>query len=452
MSLIKTMLNFFNTNIFGTQKKDMYTTMALQVSMQNKFSCIQVVKSGNVRIIAYLTLLFCAQTSNAQLLNKAFANANLQCKNMLLVAVDPSKPPRNTKLDGNINLCPNIYDWTSGFFAGNLWYAYEATKDDTLKLAAIRFTEALDSLQYFTGHHDVGFMVGSSYGNGYRLTHNEKYKAVLVQTAKSLCTRFNPNVGCIKSWNQNISWDKKTIWHYPVIVDNMMNLELLFLASRLTGDTTYRHIAVTHALTTMKNHIRPDYSTYHVVDYDTKTGKPLHKETHQGYANNSTWARGEAWGIYGFTMVYRETGDKRFLETAQHMADFFLNNPTLPQDKIPLWDFNVNQVGYQPLFGYDSSKYSPVPRDASAAAIVASALFDLSKFSGKKGEVYRKVAIQILNSLASDQYTAKAGTNNSFILKHSTGSLPHGADVDKPLVYADYYYLEALLKYQKSLK
>jgi len=408
-----------------------------------------VVKSGSFLL---LFISFVCSTANAQLLDKAFSNAQQQCKNMLKVATDPTKPPRHTRVDGSLALCPDIYDWTSGFFAGNLWYTYEATKDDSLKMAAERFTEALEPLQYFTGHHDIGFMLYSSYGNGYRLTHNEKYKAVLIQAAKSLCTRFNPNVGCIKSWNQHLSWDGKTMWHYPVIIDNMMNLELLFFASKVTGDTTYKHIAITHALTTMKNHIRSDFSTYHVVDYDSTTGKVLHQETCQGYANNSTWARGEAWSIYGFTMVYRETGDKRFLQTAQHLADYFLNNPRLPKDKIPYWDFYANQSGYHPQFKYDSTKYSVIPRDASAAAVVASALFDLSKFTGgKKGAAYKAAAIEILHSLSSSQYTAAPGTNNNFILMHSTGSLPHGQEIDKPLVYADYYYLEALLKYKKTL-
>ena len=409
------------------------------------------VKTFAPPFLTLLVILFNCFETNAQLLDNAFSNAQQHCKNMLLVAQNPSTPPRTTKTDGKLALCPNIYDWTSGFFAGNLWYTFDGTKDENIKDGAIKFTEALDSLQYFTGHHDVGFMLYCSYGNGYRLTQNEKYKEVLIQGAKSLCTRFNPTVGCIKSWNGKTSWDGKTEWHYPVIIDNMMNLELLFFASKVTGDTSFKHIAVTHALTTMKNHIRPDYSTYHVVNYDSVTGKPLEHETFQGYANNSTWARGQAWSIYGFTMVYRETGDKRFLETAQHLADFFLNNPSLPKDKIPFWDFNVNQPGYHPQFKYDSSKYKEIPRDVSAAAIVASALFDLSKFSGKKGITYQKAAVEIINSIASSQYTAEVGTNNNFILKHATGSLPHGSEIDKPLVYADYYYLEALLKYKKSL-
>lgn len=399
-----------------------------------------------------LIALINMSSTQAQLVEKAFSNAQQQDKNMVIVAKNPSTPPRTTNPDGTISFSSSIYDWTSGFFAGNLWYAYEATKDETLKKEAIRYTEALDSVQYYTRNHDVGFMLYCSYGNGYRLTHNEKYKDVLIQGAKSLCTRFYPKVGVIKSWNGCRSWDGKTILHYPVIIDNMMNLELLFFASKVTGDTSYRHIAITHALTTMKNHIRPDFSTYHVVDYDGENGNVLHKETHQGYANNSTWSRGQAWGIYGFTMVYRETGDKRFLETAQHLADFFINHPRLPKDKIPNWDFDVNQLGFQTQFKYDSTKYKEIPRDVSAAAVAASALFDLSKFSGKKGLAYKKAAIQIVESLATNNYTAELGTNNNFILKHATGSFPHNSEIDKPLVYADYYYLEALMKYKQFKK
>jgi len=400
-------------------------------------------------LIFFIATLLVLNNSNAQQTKEAFAKAKAQYSFMLEKAKNPAKPPRTTKPDGSLFFSPDIYDWTSGFFAGDLWYTYEATKDETIKKEAIKFTEALDSLKWFTGHHDLGFMLYCSYGNAYRLTHDEKYKAVLVKGAKSLASRFNPITGTIKSWNQRTSWDGKTVWNFPVIIDNMMNLELLFFASKVTGDTMYRHIAVTHALTTMKNHIRQNNSTYHVVNYDTLTGKVLNQETFQGYANNSTWARGQAWGIYGYTMTYKETGDKRFLETAQRLADFYITNTRLPKDKVPYWDFNVNQPGYKPLFKYDAQKYANIPRDASAAAIVASALIDLSKFSGKKGIDYKQAAIEMLQSLSSNSYTAEIGTNNNFVLKHCTGSLPHGSEIDVPLVYADYYYLEALMRYQQ---
>ncbi len=447
-------LRFLKDLCVGSDKKTVKsnTTVTaptvLKVISKRKDIVMNVIQTSS-KGAACLLLMLLLSRSNAQLTKTAITNAQQHCKNMLLVTKNPAKPPRTTRPDGTLAFSPDIYDWTSGFFAGSLWYTYEATKDETLKAEAVRYTEVLDSLQYFSGHHDIGFMLYCSYGNGYRLTHNEKYKDVLVQGAKSLCKRFNPATGCIKSWNQRLSWDGKTMWRYPVIIDNMMNLDLLFFASKVTGDTTFKHIAVTHALTTMKNHIRPDYSTYHVVDYDAKNGKVLNQETCQGYANNSTWARGQAWAIYGYTAVYRETGDRQFLETAQHLADFYLNNTRLPKDKIPYWDFNANEIGYTPQFNYDAVKYKESPRDVSAAAIVASALFDLSKYSGKKGDAYKKAAIQMIKSISSPQYTADLGSNNNFILKHATGSLPHNQEIDKPLVYADYYYLEALLKYNK---
>jgi hypothetical protein len=248
-----------------------------------------------------------------------------------------------------------------------------------------------------------------------------------------------------------MSWDGKTTWHYPVIIDNLMNLELLFFASKVTGDPIYKNIAIRHAETTMKNHIRRDYSSYHVVNYDTITGNVLNQQTCQGFADNSTWARGQAWGIYGYTMIYRETGDKRFLLTAKKMADYYMNNKSLPEDKIPYWDFNVNQKGYTPQWSYDSTKLNYIPRDVSAAAIVSSALFELSNYLGKdEGKHCRDFAISSLETLSTSKYLAEPGKNGFFLLKHSVGSFPHGAEIDVPLVYADYYYLEAMMRYLKT--
>ena len=229
-----------------------------------------------------------------------------------------------------------------------------------------------------------------------------------------------------------------------------MNLELLFFASKVTGDSIYSKIAVRHAETTMKNHFRSDYSSYHVVDYDTLTGKVLNKQTCQGYSDNSTWARGQAWAIYGYTMTYRETGDKRFLECAKNLADFYINHPALPEDRIPYWDFNVNQAGFVPDWKYTPSKVNYLKRDASAAAIVCSALFELSSFLGESGKLYKSFAVSTLRTLSSPEYFAQPGTNGYFLIKHAVGSYPHGAEIDVPLVYADYYYLEALLRYNKS--
>lgn len=368
-------------------------------------------------------------------------------KKMLVAAnVQDSLFPRSIDKQGRLR-GTDKYDWTSGFFPGSLWYAYEATKDETLKAEATKWTEKLAALQTFTGHHDLGFMMYCSYGNAWRLTGKDAYKNILIQSAKSLATRFSPKTGSIKSWNSFGSWDGKNKYNYPVIIDNMMNLELLFFASRVTGDPQYKNIAVTHATNVLKNQIRPDYSCYHVVCYDANSGAVLARETAQGYSNNSTWARGQAWGIYGFTMTYRETGEKRFLTAAQKMADFYLDQKTLPSDKVAYWDFNANEVGYQPSAKSHAPETPVKYRDASAAAIAASAFMELSTFLGSKGDKYKQAAVDILHALSSPAYMAGEGQNGDFMLKHSVGSIPHSSEIDVPLVYADYYYLEALNRY-----
>jgi hypothetical protein len=215
----------------------------------------------------------------------------------------------------------------------------------------------------------------------------------------------------------------------------------------MTGDTSLKALAIRHAETTMKNHLRSDYSSYHVVNYDPGTGQVKSRETHQGFADNSTWARGQTWGIYGFTMVYRETHDKRFLQTAQKMADFYLSH--LPADHIPFWDFNVNQLGYIPRWQYDPKQYPVIPKDASAAAIAASALLELSSYVDRhRSKKYVKAAAAMLTSLMSPAYRAAVGTNGGFLLKHGVGGFPSHAEVDVPLAYADYYFIEALLRYK----
>ncbi len=380
-------------------------------------------------------------------ISTVFNTAAQQYATLLDSANVKMKYPRSSK-NGNIAYV-GIEDWTGGFWPGALWYMYEYTNKPVWKEAAIKWTETLESNQFNTNHHDIGFMMYNSYGNGYRLTHNEKYKDILIQSAKSLCKRYNEKVGAIKSWNDKPSLDGKDIMHYPVIIDNMMNLELLFFASKITGDTIYKHIAIKHAEKTMLNHLRADYSSYHVVDYDTITGKAIHKETNQGFAHNSTWTRGQAWGVYGFTMSYRETGDKRFLNTAIKMADFFIDNNRLPSDKIPNWDFNVNEAGYTSPATAQSNQLTYIPRDASAAAILASALLELSNYAGTKGAKYKSTANQILTSLSSANYLAKPGANNGFLLMHCTGNANRVSEVDKPLMYGDYYLLEALLRAKK---
>ena len=330
--------------------------------------------------------------------------------------------PRTAK-DGKMITCESPW-WTSGFYPGTLWYCYEYSNDPQVRAAAEEMTSRVEKQKYTTSNHDVGFIINCSFGNGYRLTHNEAYREVIETAAKSLSTRFHPVTGCTRSWNS-----KK--WQFSVIIDNMMNLELMFEATRLSGDSTFYDIARKHADTTMANHFRADNSCYHVVDYDPETGEVRKKQTAQGYADESAWARGQAWALYGYTMCYRYTHDVKYLEQAEKIYGFIFNNKNLPEDLVPYWDF-------------DAPKIPDEPRDASAAACTASALYELSTYIPGKG--YKEKADKIMESLASPAYRAEVGTNGNFILMHSVGSIPHGAEIDVPLNYADYYFLEALMR------
>ena len=330
--------------------------------------------------------------------------------------------PATDKLGQKILFC--IYDWSSGFFPGSLWYAYELTGDKDLKTQAVRYTNMLNSVRYYKDNHDIGFMMNCSYGNALRLAPSDTIQAVLIETADNLCGRFDERIGCIRSWNFGP-------WNFPVIIDNMMNLDLLFNAYRLTKDMKYYNVAVRHAQTTMKNHFRPDYTSYHVVSYNSD-GTVETKCTHQGQHNESVWARGQAWGVYGYTACYRETRNLDFLNQAMHIADMIMEKVTT-EDCIPYWD-------------YEAPATSDTPRDASAAAITASAFLELSTLA-PEGQKYFYYAERLLKRLSQSDYLAKKGENGGFLLKHSVGSLPHGAEVDAPLNYADYYYLEALKRY-----
>lgn len=330
--------------------------------------------------------------------------------------------------------------WTSGFYSGTLFYLYSFSHDTALLGEAERRLHLLDSQQYNKGTHDLGFMMYCSFGNGLRLLDSARYKDVLLTSARSLSTRFNSTVGCIKSW------DSKP-WHFPVIIDNMMNLELLFWATHVSGDSSFYKIAVTHANTTMRNHYRPDYSSWHVVDYDSATGDIIAKKTAQGYADSSAWARGQSWGLYGYTMVYRFTHDPRYLEQARHIAQFILGH--LPADKIPYWDYNAPGAKTGGLPAEGQSLASPL-RDASAAAILASALIELSHYvQPEEGRGYIEVAENILVTLSSNNYKAVVGSNGGFLLRHSVGNLPGHSEIDVPLTYADYYFVEAMLRYKE---
>ncbi len=323
-------------------------------------------------------------------------------------------------------------DWRSGFFPGSVWYLYELTGDSTLVPLAEKYTEAISEAQNLTSHHDVGFIVNCSFGNGRRFVKTAEYDSVLVQAARSLSTRYRPDAKVIQSWNTAPgSWQASRGWTCPVIIDNMMNLELLFEATKISGDSSFYDIAVNHANTTMKEHFRPDGSCYHVIDYNPANGEVLHRQTGQGYADESSWSRGQAWAIYGYTMCYRETGDQRYLDQAIKTFDYMRNHPNMPADKIPYWDMDAPDVPNE-------------PRDASSAAVIASALYELSTYPVENAAQYKQYADDMMASLASPEYTAKPGENGRFILKHSTGSIPHNSEIDVPLNYADYYYLEAL--------
>jgi len=365
---------------------------------------------------------------------KAFASAEKQT-DVLVRNVDSArlvKPnlvsPRTVE-NGEFKMVVSR-DWTSGFFPAELWYLYEYTGDKKYLNLAKKYTADIEKEKFNRGTHDLGFMIYCPFGNGYRLTKDTAYRSVIIQAAKSLSTRFNEKAGVIRSWDHNS--DK---WRFPVIIDNMMNLELLFEATKFTGDSSFYKIAIAHANATLKNHFRPDFSSYHVVDYDTVGGGVRAKVTAQGYANESSWARGQAWALYGYTMCYRETKNKAYLAQADGVANFILSNTVTPKDGIPYWDYN-------------DPKIPEVSRDASAAAITASALYELAKYSGK-AKSYRAAADKILNSLGSAAYTNEYGTSYGFILAHSTGHRPANSEVDVPINYADYYYLEALLRSRK---
>ena len=323
-------------------------------------------------------------------------------------------------------IASNAYGWTSGFFAGDLWLAYELTGDKEIEATARKFTSRLYEIKDFTGHHDLGFMVYCSYGRQWANFQEPEVLQVIIDASNSLCTRFNPTIGQIRSWDFGE-------WNYPVIVDNLMNLEMLFFATKMTGDNKYYDVAVKHADTTLENHFRPDGSSYHVVSYNND-GTIESKGTYQGFAHESSWARGQAWTVYGYTMCYRETGDEKYLAHAEHIANYIMN-AVQTEDKIPYWDYHDTAI-------------PDAPRDASAAAVTASALLELSTLTkdSEKSKVFVTYAEDILISLSSPEYMAEEG-NGNFLLKHSVSHKPLNSEIDVPLVYADYYYLEAAQRY-----
>lgn len=387
----------------------------------------------NYLLILGLTLLFsvCKSTGNKE--EETGDNTDLsknaleiRYQKLLEYPVNPIGFPRSMTLKPEeIHKVPSK-DWTSGFFPGNLWQIYKLTGDEKYKQKATEWTAHMEDQKYNDRTHDMGFKVYCSFGEGFELTSNSHYKDVILESSKTLCTRFNSNVGSIRSWDFNAD-----IWEYPVIIDNMMNLELLFEATRLSGDSSYHKLAVKHANTTLKNHFRPDNSTWHVLVYDTITGQVKQKVTHQGYNDNSSWARGQAWAIYGFTMSYRYTNNPEYLNQAEATAKFFINHENMPEDGIPYWDFNAPGIPDE-------------PRDVSAAAVVASALFEMFEYT--KDSSHLEYATKVVDVLNSEAYLLSKEVNGPFILDHSTGNWPKNDEIDEPIVYADYYFLEALLR------
>lgn len=377
---------------------------------------------------ASITLASCNQKQKSEdysWVKNGIETASFQLHQSAVQFADSALFPRSVK-DGKVKLI-DPKDWTSGFFPGSLWYEYKLTGNDFFKQEAEKYTSLLHDVQYYKGTHDLGFMMFCSYGNELLLMRDTaKVAPILVETANSLISRFNPEIGTIRSWDFGE-------WNYPVIIDNMMNLDLLFWASKYTNDPKYKEIAVIHADNTIKNHFRPDMSSYHVVSYNND-GSVESQGTFQGYADSSAWARGQAWGLYGYISCYRETNEERYLDHAKKIAAFIMNNPAIPEDLIPYWDYNAPNI-------------PDAPRDASAAAVTACALLELSTMTGEQGKAYFDYAEKILKNLSGEQYLAAKGTNGGFILKHSVGHLPANSEIDTPLNYADYYYLEGLDRY-----
>jgi len=385
--------------------------------------------------ISAFPMLSFAQSNKSmrKLIDKNMQLAAKQYKYMATLT-PPDSMPRSFDAAKDKLVLSNTRWWTSGFFPGSLWLIYSYTGDTAVKAEAERRLLILDKEKYSTADHDLGFMIFCSFGNAYKITKNEAYKEVCLVASESLIKRYKPAMSSIQSWNSLTSPKA------PVIIDNMMNLEMLSWVSDEYREPKYKAIAIDHANTTLKNHFRPDNSSYHVVEYDPATGKILEKRTAQGYSNESAWARGQAWGLYGYTMMYRCTTDPAYLEQARKIAAFILNHPNLPSDGVPYWDFNA------PI---DKNTL----RDASAGSIMASAFLELSQYTqGDEKAKYIAQAAKILRTLSSKTYLAKYKHNGGFLLMHGVGHLPAKSEVDVPLTYGDYYFIEALIRYRDLLR
>lgn len=390
----------------------------------------------------YVTALSIATTVTGYAQNNPVKNAdvifNASVKQYQLLSekVKPGQYPKTYHANGDKLETSGSDWWCSGFYPGTLLYLDEAAGAPALKAEALAFLEDLKKEQYNKSTHDLGFMMYCSFGNAERLSPKKAYEDVLMQSAKSLITRYNAAAKCIRSWDSS-PWNHAGADEMPVIIDNMMNLELLFWASRFSGDATYKNIAINHANTTMANHFRPDYSSYHEVVYNTTTGKVTKRITNQGAADNSSWARGQAWGLYGYTATYRDTKDKKYLQQANRIANYILSHPKMPKNLIPYWDYQAPGI-------------PNALHDSSAGAITASALLELSGYVDKKlANKYIAAAKTILTTLSGKEYFAEPGTNGGFLLKHGVGNMPNKTEIDVPLSYGDFYFIEALMRLKK---
>jgi len=360
-----------------------------------------------------------------KLIDKNLKDAASQYK-VLMKNVPADSLPETFEKGRSKSISPK--NWVSGFYPGTLFLIYQGTKDKAIYQAGLAKLPIMEPIKNIDSH-DIGFMMYDSFGIANQIKPSEEYKQVLLTSAQSLIKRYNPVVKSIMSWNSKPG-------EFRVIIDNMMNLELLMWATKVSGDSSYAKIAITHANTTMKNHFRPDYSSYHLVNYNPETGGINKKQTVQGYADDSAWARGQGWGLYGYTMMYRETKDKKYLDQAKNIAEFILNNPNLPADKVPYWDFNA--PGKPDVY-----------RDSSAGSLIASALIELAGYvDAASSKKYLENAETIIRTLSTDRFKAALGENGGFLLKHGVGHLPRPALVDVPLTYGDYYFVEAMLRYK----
>lgn len=344
-------------------------------------------------------------------------------------SLSPPAYPSETRPDGSWATTPPT-GFGSGSFPGSLWFMYEYTHDSTWRTRAEFWQAPLEEQKFNTSDHDLGFILYNSYGNAYRLTGDARFRDILLTAAHSLSTRYVPSMGYVRSRG-----DVTDLSNFPVIIDTMINIELLFWGARNGGDPAWAEMAHQHALNTYESHVRDDGSIHQTVNFDPVTGKIKEQGKEQGCRLETTWARGQAWAVYGFTVAYRETKDPRMLYAARKTADYFLSH--VPLDKVPYWDFQAPHIPDE-------------PRDSSAAAATASALIELSQLetNSKRAATYWAAARDILRSLSSEAYLSR-GTSVASILLHGTAYKPHDR-FDQGLVYGDYYFLEALTRYVRA--